>query len=238
MEAACKAGIYSFRMDKELIAVYDKLSKHFGPRHWWPGDSGLEVCIGAVLTQNTAWKNVEKAIANLKKSVKMELHPLMAMPEKKLAGLIRPSGYYNLKAKRLRALLSFLAGCNSGDWRNYLRKQKLEAARKKLLTVYGIGPETADSILLYAAQRKTFVIDTYTLRFGGRYGLFPKKTTYENARQFFMQKLPSRVKLYNEYHALIVTLGHNYCKPKPLCTECPLGRKCNYGTTLQVGAIC
>ena len=224
-------------MDKELNAIYDTLSKHFGPRHWWPrhwwpGDSGLEVCIGAVLTQNTSWKNVEKAIANLKKSAKLELRFLTAMPEKKLAGLIRPSGYYNLKAKRLRALLNFLASCNSGDWRSYLRKLKLETAREKLLCVYGIGPETADSILLYAVQRATFVIDAYTLRFGARYGIFPEKTDYETARDYFMKKLPRKVRLFNEYHALIVALGHNYCKPKPLCSECPLKTKCDYGKNL------
>lgn len=224
-------------MDKELKSIYDSLSRHFGPRHWWPGDSGLEVCIGAVLTQNTAWKNVEKAIANLKKSVKLELPVLIAIPEKKLAGLIKPSGYYNLKAKRLRALLNFLAGCNSGDWRSYLRKLKLDSARLKLLSVYGIGKETADSILLYAVQRKTFVIDTYTLRFGARYGIFPEKTNYETARQYFMQKLPRQLKLYNEYHALIVALGHNYCKPKPLCGECPLVKKCNHGSPLHRQAI-
>ncbi|MFQ5431033.1 MAG: endonuclease III domain-containing protein [Nitrospinota bacterium] len=218
-------------MPKELNAIYKKLSNHFGPRRWWPGDSDLEVCIGAVLTQNTAWKNVEKAIANLKKSGKLELPHLTAMPEKKLAALIKPSGYYNLKAKRLRALLNFLASCNSGDWRGYLRGLKLETAREKLLSVYGIGPETADSILLYAAQRRTFVIDAYTLRFGGRYGIFPQNTNYESAREYFMNKLPRKVKLYNEYHALIVALGHNYCKPKPLCNECPLGKNCAYAQT-------
>ena len=215
-------------MGRELNTIYESLSNHFGPRRWWPGDSDLEVCIGAVLTQNTAWKNVEKAIANLKNSVKLELHPLTAMPEKKLAALIKPSGYYNLKAKRLRALLNFLAGCNSGDWRGYLRKLKLETARSKLLGVYGIGPETADSILLYAAKRRTFVIDAYTLRFGGRYGIFSPGTDYETARRYFMQKLPRRTKLYNEYHALLVALGHNYCKPKPLCGECPLGKNCGH----------
>jgi len=224
-------------MAKELIAIYESLSNHFGPRHWWPGESNLEVCIGAVLTQNTAWKNVEKAIANLKASVKLELHHLAAVPEKKLAELIKPSGYYNLKAKRLRALLSFLAGCNGGDWRGYLRKLKLETAREKLLSVYGIGPETADSILLYAAQRPSFVIDAYSLRFGGRYGIFPEKTGYEAAREYFMKKLPHRTRLYNEYHALLVALGHNYCKPKPLCGECPLGKNCGSATTLQVEAI-
>ena len=221
-------------MDKELNAIYGSLSRHFGPRHWWPGDNGLEVCIGAVLTQNTAWKNVEKAIVNLKKSLKLEIHFLTAMPEKKLASLIKPSGYYNLKAKRLRALLNFLASCNSGDWLHFLRTTKLETARSKLLGVYGIGPETADSILLYAAQRVTFVVDAYTLRFGGRYGIFPEKTNYDTAREYFMQKLPRKAKLYNEYHALIVALGHNYCKPKPLCGECPLKRRCSYGKNLRV----
>lgn len=210
-------------MPKELNAIYKKLSNHFGPRHWWPGESNLEVCIGAVLTQNTAWRNVEKAMTNLKSSVKLELSVLTAMPEKKLAALIKPSGYYNLKAKRLLALMNFLAGCNGGDWRDYLRKLKLETAREKLLCVYGIGPETADSILLYAAQRRTFVIDAYTLRFGARYGIFSHETKYEAAREYFMNKLPRKAKLYNEYHALLVALGHNYCKPKPLCGECPLG---------------
>ncbi|GMT42091.1 MAG: endonuclease III [bacterium] len=213
---------------KNLTAIYDCLLNHFGPQHWWPGETDFEVCIGAVLTQNTSWLNVEKAIDNLKKASLLDFEKIHVMPEKKLAKFIKPSGYYNLKAKRLKALLDFFASLDGGDWRTSLQKTKLPKIRETLLNVYGIGPETADSILLYGAGRLTFVIDKYTLRFSERYGIFPVKTGYEPARAHFMDNLPGSVKLYNEYHALLVAHGKYHCKPKPACSECPLRKNCGY----------
>jgi len=224
----CNTYAILFPMSKSYPALYKKLYAHFGPQHWWPGETPLEVCVGAVLTQNTSWQNVERAIANIKNNGRLDLREILAVPEKKLAQLIRPSGYFNLKAKRLRSLLKFLEGADGGDWESFMKKEKLENARRKLLEVYGVGPETADSILLYAAGRKTFVIDRYTIRFGARYGLFPVDTDYETARSFFMENLPKSAKLYNEYHALLVALGKNYCKPKPACEKCPLRRGCDF----------
>lgn len=211
---------------------------HFGPRNWWPGDSEFEVCVGAILTQNTAWKNVEKAIENLKKEKLLTLNKLHTAGEERIASLIKPSGYYNLKAKRLMSLVDYLmsinsapngapnSALNSDGWLNRMKKEKLESVRESLLAVYGVGPETADCILLYAAGRASFVIDKYTLRFGERFGIFPAGQTYEGARNFFMSHLPKNVKLYNEYHAQIVALGNRYCKPKPICVECPLEKLC------------
>ena len=215
-------------MDKVVADIYDRLFGHFGPQNWWPAKTPLEVCIGAVLTQNSSWQNVKKAITNLKDNTELELDLLLAIPDKKLAPLIRASGYYNIKAKRLKALLKFMAGCDGGGWRQYLRTTKLETARSKLLSIHGIGPETADSILLYAANRPTFVIDKYTVRFGARYGLFESKTGYDSAKEFFMTNLPRRAKLFNEYHALLVTLGKHYCRSKPACDGCPLAKRCSY----------
>lgn len=216
------------------MEIKNLLYRHFGPRNWWPGDTEFEICVGAVLTQNTAWKNVEKAIDNLKKEKLLTLKKLHAAGEGRIAPLIKPSGYYNLKAKRLMGLLDYLTSINSASngapigegWLAHMKKEKLESARESLLAVYGVGPETADSILLYAAERESFVIDKYTLRFGARFGLFSVGQTYEEARGFFMAHLPKNVELYNEYHAQIVALGNRYCKPKPICGECPLEKLC------------
>ncbi len=217
------------RHTKKLTAVYDQLYAHYGPQHWWPGDTDVEVITGAILTQNTSWGNVAKAIANLKAETELELEPLLAIPEERLAELIRSSGYYRQKAARLRGFFNWLAARNGGDWRMWLKKTPLGEARDALLDVHGIGPETADSILLYGADRKTFVIDKYTLRFGARYGLYSEKTKYEEARTYFMEHLPQSAKLYNEYHALIVRLGATFCKSKPLCPACPLNHSCRAG---------
>ncbi len=217
------------RNTKKLTEVYDLLYAHYGPQHWWPGDTDVEVITGAILTQNTSWGNVAKAIVNLKGETELELGPLLAIPEERLAELIRPSGYYRQKAARLRGFFVWLGSLNSGDWRTWLKKKPLNEARDALLAVHGIGPETADSILLYGADRKTFVIDKYTLRFGARYGLYGEKTKYQEARAYFMDHLPHSAKLYNEYHALIVRLGATFCKSKPLCTHCPLNQTCRAG---------
>ncbi len=208
------------------MEIYNKLYAHFGPQQWWPGENDFEVIVGAVLTQNTAWTNVEKAIANLKKDGKMELNRLLKMPDAKMARLIKPSGYFNLKTKRLKAVLNFLSSTDSGNWREFLKKAPLQKARQTLLSVYGIGPETADSILLYAANRPAFVIDAYTLRFGKRMGFLTDGAGYEEARSCFMENIPKSAKLYNEYHALLVMEGKHYCKPKPACAKCPTSKMC------------
>ncbi|MBI5178641.1 MAG: endonuclease III domain-containing protein [Nitrospinae bacterium] len=212
-------------MNKQLMAVYRALHRHYGPQGWWPAKTNFEVCVGAMLTQNTAWENVARAIANIHAEKALTLRRLRALPRKKLETLIKPSGYFRLKAKRLMCLLDYLAE-DGGGWRARMRKVTLEEAREALLAVHGVGPETADSILLYAAQRPSFVVDKYTLRWGGRYGIFKNGTKYEEARNFFMEHLPENEKLYNEYHALIVRLGATVCKAKPLCAECPLAARC------------
>ncbi len=207
---------------RRLMDMYQRLYAHFGPRHWWPGDSALEVVVGAVLTQNTAWKNVAKAIANLKAAGVLELEALRALEPRELAELIRPAGYYNLKEQRLRNLLDMIAAECGGDLAR-LWELPLDQAREKLLAVKGVGPETADSILLYAGGLPIFVIDAYTFRVLGRHGLAREGDTYHDLQSLFMRHLPPDAALYNELHALIVRLGHTLCKKgEPLCQDCPL----------------
>lgn len=194
--------------------IYRALHEHFGPQDWWPMQGGFhprewEVEAGAVLTQNTSWNNVEIALANLKKAGVVSREHVSKMPEKELAGLIRPSGYYNQKARKLRLLAGF-----SG-----------EMTRENLLSIWGIGKETADSILLYAYGKPCFVVDTYTRRIFSRLGLIGEDWDYERIREFFEENLPSEAGLYKEYHALIVELGKNFCRKKPLCNRCPLESK-------------
>ncbi len=208
-----------------LQDIHDTLLSAFGPQNWWPMDGGFdpkewEVCIGAILTQNTNWKNVEKALDNLKKEGITSLEKMIGTNERKLAGLIKPSGYYNQKAKRLKEFSKIVNGY--GGVKIFL--EKIE--RDELLGMKGIGPETADSILLYAAGKPYFVIDAYTKRILSRMGTVKKEMCYEELREFFETNLQKDARLYNEYHALIVELGKNICKPKPVCKECPLERKC------------
>jgi endonuclease-3 related protein len=206
---------------RKLLSIYDRLYNEFGPRLWWPADTPFEVIIGAILTQNTAWTNVEKAITNLKKKKLLTPASLKAVPGKTLAKLIHPAGYYNIKAKRLKNFTDFLF-CNfKGDLAGLFRLPT-EALREALLSVNGIGPETADSILLYAANRPVFVVDAYTKRMLIRHKMIKAKAGYDEIQSFFMDNLPANVKVFNEYHALIVELGKTYCKKKPLCHMCPL----------------
>jgi endonuclease-3 related protein len=209
---------------KRLLKIYNRLFKHFGPQSWWPGETQLEICVGAILTQNTAWSNVEKAISNLKKENCMELGRLKEIKIKKLASLIKSSGYFNVKAERLKSFIDYFANHHRGNFKN-LFKEKPEDVRHSLLSVKGIGPETADSILLYAGGVPIFVVDTYTKRIFYRLSLIVKTATYDEVQSFFMKNLPRKTNLYNEYHALIVMLGKHYCKPNPVCCPCPL-KKC------------
>lgn len=205
-----------------FLRVYDRLYEYFGSQQWWPGETPLEVMVGAVLTQNTNWGNVEKAINNLKKAKKLSYAALRALPVDELAAYIRPSGYYNIKARRLGNLLQMIDEEYEGEI-GFLFEDSLEGSRENLLRVKGVGPETADSILLYAAQKPIFVIDTYTHRVFSRHHLVEQDTDYFHLQQEFMDSLPQEVSLFNEFHALIVAVAKEFCKKtKPRCNECPL----------------
>ncbi len=204
-----------------LLDLYDRLYKALGPRHWWPGDSGFEVAVGAILTQNTAWRNVTKAIRNLKDKGLLSPEALYHIPVEGLASVIRPAGYYNIKARRLKHFVRFLVQESAGDL-DHLLAEDLDTLRSRLLSINGIGPETADSILLYAGNRPTFVVDAYTRRILFRHNLIPEEASYDEVRDFFLDCLEPDVSMFNEYHALLVYLGHTFClKRNPKCTECP-----------------
>ncbi|MFH1406788.1 MAG: endonuclease III domain-containing protein [Candidatus Omnitrophota bacterium] len=220
-------------MKKILEQIYGRLSKRFGPQHWWPAGTPFEVIIGAILTQNTAWANVEKAIANLKKENALSAKKLYEMNIKRLAKLIKPSGFYNLKAKRLKHFLNFLFAEYNGNLKKMF-SQKPKELREQLLLVKGVGPETADSILLYAAKKPVFVVDAYTKRILSRHKLIKQDAAYNDMQRLFMENLPANVRIYNEYHALLVRLGKELCRrTKPRCNKCPLSadlRKSNADT--------
>ncbi|MFQ6135964.1 MAG: endonuclease III domain-containing protein [Candidatus Hydrothermarchaeales archaeon] len=211
---------------KELLDIYDALSKHFGKQNWWPAETPFEVIVGAILTQNTAWQNVVVAIDNLKAMDLLSPDDILNVKGEALEECFRPTGYFRIKAKRLKNFITFLFDEFDGDLDNLFSLSK-EELRAKLLGVNGIGPETADSIILYAGEKTTFVIDAYTKRIFGRLSMVGD-VGYEELKQFFEDNLPKDVELYKEFHALIVVLGKNYCKAKPLCEECPLGYICNF----------
>lgn len=211
----------SSKSSKLLDEIFTRLSKAAGPRHWWPGETVDEIIVGAVLTQNTSWHNVEKAIANLKSAGLCDLTRLAAMPPEEFAPLIRSSGYYNLKSKRLHAVAEFF------DVRQKLLRDRdsdfsTEALRSELLAVRGVGRETADSILLYALKRQVFVVDAYTIRVMSRHGFCATNASYEEVRKILENETHKSVAHYNEFHALFVWVGHHFCKPTPKCAECPL----------------
>ena len=201
--------------------MFQRLLDHFGPQDWWPGETAFEMMIGAVLTQNTNWKNVEKALAHLKEQDLLTLNSIRSLSIPELAEKIRPAGYYNVKAKRLRNLIDFIFDRYHGDL-DTLLEEETQALREGLLSVKGIGPETADCILLYAAGRPIFVIDTYTHRILSRHSMIDDQATYDELQAFFMNHLEDDPALFNEFHALIVRTGKEFCRRKPLCHECPL----------------
>ena len=202
--------------------IFDLLLAHFGPQSWWPGDSPLEVMVGAVLTQNTNWTNVCQAITNLRNRDVLTYRGLMELSIEELAECIRPSGYYNIKARRLKNLLAMIHHQYGGDL-DALLADDLESARYNLLSVQGVGPETADSILLYAGNHPVFVIDAYTHRVFARHYLVPEESGYYELQEEFLSRLPRQAQMFNEYHALIVMLGKQYCKKsQPRCQLCPL----------------
>ncbi len=198
---------------KELRDIFNTLLKEYGPQRWWPGDTPFEVMVGAILTQNTSWTNVEKAISNLKRSDSLSPEAIDAMPEDRLAELIKPSGYFNIKAKRLKSFIKYFIESYGGKT-GKMRKRDPAQIRRELLSVSGIGPETADSIMLYALEMPVFVVDAYTKRIFSRHGFFPPDCDYHEVQKFFMDSLPEDVKLYNEYHALIVRLAKERCVKK------------------------
>ena len=208
-----------------LLAIYHRLLEHYGSQHWWPGDTPFEVMVGAILTQSAAWQNVEKAINNLKTAGLLSPRALRDLPVDELARLVYPSGYYNAKARKLKALVTWL-GETCGDNLDALFTRDTDVLREELLAVHGIGPETADSILLYAAGKPVFVIDAYTRRIMTRLGLAPGKDTYADYQRLFTDALPPDTPLFNEYHALLVRLGKTVCRSRPHCDECPLFDTC------------
>ncbi|MCX8043353.1 MAG: endonuclease III domain-containing protein [Desulfobacterota bacterium] len=201
--------------------IYKQLFRAFGPQHWWPAKTPEEVMFGAILAQNTSWKNVEQAILALKEAGLLSFRRIMSVATEELARLIRPARFMNLKAKALQNFATYF-------YQRYrcsitrMRLQQTELLRHELLGLYRIGPETADSILLYALEKPVFVIDVYTKRIMSRHGYLSMAHSYEEFQSLFMQNLPADVHLYNEYHALLVRLGNQLCKPRPLCEACPL----------------
>lgn len=209
-------------MEKRLSRIYKKLLRAFGPQGWWPAKTPFEIAVGAVLTQNTNWSNVEKAIGNLKKGGKLSARAVYEMPESELSALIRPSGYFNIKAGRLKSFVDFLVEDYGGSMKR-MKKQECEGLRERLLEIKGIGPETADSILLYALEKPVFVIDAYTKRVLSRHSMVEEDAPYEVLQGLFHGFLKRDVRLFNEYHALFVRVGKTFCRPRePLCGGCPL----------------
>jgi endonuclease-3 related protein len=208
-------------LNRILPDIYRRLFAQFGPQHWWPAREPFEVIVGAILTQSTAWTNVEKAIANLKAAGKLSPFTLRRLPETELAGLIHPCGYYNVKARRLKAFMDWF-GEQYEDSMDKLFSGDTNSLRRELLGVYGIGEETADSIMLYAGNKPTFVIDAYTRRIINRLGIAAKSNRYTDYQALFISHLPSDAALFNEYHALLVKLAKDFCRKRPLCEDCCL----------------
>ena len=205
-----------------LLEIYNRLFAHFGPQRWWPAETACEMIVGAVLTQNTAWRNVEKAIAHLRARRLLDLFALHNVADADLADAIRPSGFFNLKTRRLKALVGWIVRRHGGSFEQMFSEPPA-VLREELLTVEGIGPETADSILLYAGQRPIFVIDAYTRRIFLRHGFIEAADDYSAIQRIFMKHLPHDAALFNEYHALIVRTAKDYCKKRePDCAACPL----------------
>lgn len=207
--------------NKTLLQMYQRMIDTLGPQQWWPGETPFEIIIGAILTQNTNWSNVEKAIKNLKTAGKLSPEGIHGLGMTELAQLVRPSGFYNIKARRVKTFINWLFS-NYGGKLHKMFARDLQTLRGELLAIKGIGPETADSILLYAGNFPTFVVDAYTYRIFSRHGFFPEETTYDEMKAFFEENLPKDVKLFNEYHALLVNIGKLFCRPKKYCEQCPL----------------
>ncbi len=227
--AGCRKGTGAFGLTvnimtcEALTEIYRLLYDAFGPQHWWPGETRFEIITGAILTQNTSWANVEKAITNLKSADCLTPEKLHRLDPAQLAELIRPAGYYNIKAKRLKNFIDWLFDNYEGKLAN-LESIDTEQLRAELLAIKGVGRETADSILLYAFDRPIFVVDAYTARIVFRHGLIGPDADYEQLRELFESSLPQDTQLFNEYHALLVRVGKEFCRPKARCTGCPMDK--------------
>jgi endonuclease-3 related protein len=208
-------------MKPPLQQAYDALLKRFGKQLWWPADTRFEMMLGAILTQNTAWANVEKALSNLRQAEALKFDTLEGTSREQIAEWIRPAGYFNQKSGYIKTMTATIRNRFDGSL-NKLFALDTPALRKELLSWKGVGPETADSILLYAGRRKVFVVDAYTRRVCSRHGWCEEKTSYDSAAKLFTDHLPEDAQLYNEYHALIVILCKEYCTPRPKCEGCPL----------------
>lgn len=208
-------------MKRGLRNIYDRLYECYGPQGWWPGRTRFEIIVGAILTQNTAWTNVEKAIRNLRAAGVLTPAKMQRLGSKRLATLIRPAGYYNIKTKRLKSFLNFLDDKYEGSL-DRMSRLDTKLLRRELLGVHGIGPETCDSILLYAFNRPVFVVDAYTKRVFSRHAFFSENAAYDEVQALFMGALPVRAELFNEYHALVVKLAKECCRKVPKCEECPV----------------
>jgi endonuclease III related protein len=211
--------------DRGLGLIYRRLFQRFGHAAWWPGESPFEVCLGAILVQNTSWTNVERALGRLRLAGRLSFDGLDPLPASRVARLIRSSGTYRVKARRVRAFLDFLGEAYEGRVER-MGKEDPWTLRRRLLAVHGIGRETADSIVLYAAGLPLFVVDAYTRRIFSRLGLVDSGLGYDDIQRFFMARLPRDAALYNDYHAQIVRLGKDICRPRPRCADCPLDTLC------------
>jgi endonuclease-3 related protein len=216
------------KISQQLKEIYRRLFAAFGPQHWWPADEPFEVMVGAILTQSVAWRNVEQAITNLKAAGALSPRALRRLSVAEIAPLVRPCIYYNIKARKLKALVEWFEKCCRDDL-NALVAMETADLRRRLLSVWGIGEETADSIVLYAAGKPVFVIDAYTRRIIDRVGLKPNGNSYGAYQSLFAGNLPEDARLFNEYHALLVRLGKNICRSHPLCNQCCLNSVCRFG---------
>jgi endonuclease-3 related protein len=214
---------------RALLDIYHRLMACYGPQHWWPAEEPFEVIVGAILTQSAAWTNVEKAIANLKSAGALSPEALRRLPLDKLASLVHPCGYYNAKALKLKSLAHWLGEYHK-DNLDELFSADIDHLRQQLLGIRGIGEETADSIILYAASKPVFVIDAYTRRIVKRLGLAPDSNNYSGYQALFMLNLPNDARLFNEYHALLVCLAKDVCRSQPRCQQCCLGDICQSGS--------
>jgi endonuclease III related protein len=207
--------------EKRLQKIFNTLLEAFGKRYWWPGETPLEVIVGAVLTQNTSWKNVERAISSMKSHGIMDMERLTTVEEGELAGIIRSAGFFNVKARRLKNLINVMHERFDGSIEG-MRQVDTASLRPLLLKINGLGPETVDSILLYALGKPVFVVDAYTKRFLAHHGLYSESSDYHDVQRYFHERLTADTYLFNEFHALIVVLCQICCKKKPLCETCPL----------------
>lgn len=210
-----------------LVLVYERLFDRFGSQGWWPAESEFEMCVGAILTQSTSWANVEKAVARLKEERLLSVKAMGGCDGRRLSRLIRPTLYHNVKARKLKSFAGHILAEHGGSISSMLA-QPAGKLRAELLSIWGVGPETADSIVLYAARKPSFVVDAYTRRVFERVGFLEGGESYDAVKSFFEDNLPRSVRLYDEYHALIVRLAKECCRKRPICGGCPIGSLCAF----------